>query len=187
MKLIVGLGNPGKEYENTRHNAGFLVVDSICKKLDISLDKEKFNGLYYQGFVNNEKVIILKPLTYMNLSGECLIKFADYFDINDEDILVIYDDMDTEVGKIRLRAKGSSGGQRGMKNIIQHFKTEQISRIRVGIGKKTIPDVKDYVLSKFREEEIDILSVAINTASDAAIDFCSESFDLVMNKFNNKI
>lgn len=187
MKLIVGLGNPGLEYANTRHNAGFLVVDRMAEKLNIAIDKDKFNGQYYQGIINGEKVIILKPQTYMNLSGESVIKFADYFDIADEDILVIFDDMDTEVGKIRLRAKGSSGGQNGMKNIIQHLGSKEIPRIRVGIGKKTIPDVKNYVLSKFREDEKEALNKALDTAADAAIFFINNDFDLTMNRFNNII
>jgi len=186
MKLIVGLGNPGNEYVNTRHNAGFLAIDRICDTLGISLNKLKFKGEYYQGIKDGVKFILLKPQTYMNLSGECVIKFAEYFDIVDEDILVIYDDMDTDIGKIRLRASGSGGGQNGMKNIIQHLGTKDIPRLRIGIGKKSIPNMKDFVLSKFREEEIKPFSDALDQATQASLYFLDNPIDKVMNKYNVK-
>jgi len=186
MKLIVGLGNPGNEYVNTRHNAGFLVIDRICDRLNLSLNKVKFKGEYYQGTINNEKVILLKPQTYMNLSGECVSQFVKYFDIAHEDILVIFDDMDTDVGKIRLRASGSAGGQNGMKNIIDHLGSKDIARLRVGIGKKTIPDVKKYVLSRFKDDEIPVFNEVLDNASDACLYFLNHSIDKVMNIYNIK-
>ncbi|MDR1782214.1 MAG: aminoacyl-tRNA hydrolase [Bacilli bacterium] len=186
MKLIVGLGNPGKEYELTRHNMGFITIDKLCDKLNIELNKNKFNGNYYQGLINNEKVIILKPHTYMNLSGECVVQFVNYFNINMEDILIIFDDMDINVGKIRIRKKGSSGHQKGMQNIIDHLKTQDIARIRVGIGKNTMNDVKDYVLSKIKQEELELINESTNNASNACIDFIKHDLDYILNNYNKK-
>lgn len=186
MKLIVGLGNPGKEYQNTKHNAGFMCVDRICDKLNITLDKKKFNAEYYQGFVNGNKVIIIKPQTFMNLSGESLIQFVSYFNIDIEDILVLYDDMDTDIGSIRIRAKGSSGRQNGLKNIIAHLKTNEVARLRIGIGRNSNYDTVDYVLSSFNKSEQANLNEALDLASDAAIYFIDHDIDKVMNKYNKK-
>lgn len=186
MKLIVGLGNPGKEYEKTRHNIGFMIIDNLAKKLNIELNNSKFNGIYYQGFIDNEKVIILKPQTYMNLSGECIIQFVNYFNIEDEDILVVYDDMDLELGKIRLKVKGSSGGQNGMKNIMDHLHTQNISRLKFGIGLKKMIPAKDYVLGKFSKEDNLILEDKINIATNACLDFLKIDMLDIMNKYNVK-
>jgi PTH1 family peptidyl-tRNA hydrolase len=186
MKLIVGLGNPGLEYENTRHNVGFKTIDLIAKEFNISLNKNKFNGEYFQGNINDEKVILLKPLTYMNLSGECIIQFINYFKVNLDDILVIVDDMQIPLGNIRIRTKGSSGGQNGMKSIIEHLHSESFKRIRIGIGQNTMYDVKDYVLSKFRDDEIELINQAIRNAAQASISFINNRIDIVMNKYNKK-
>ena len=121
MKLIVGLGNPGKEYENTRHNIGYIFIDSLADKLGISIDKKKFNGLYTEAVINNEKVLLVKPLSYMNLSGEVVEKFVNFYKININDILIINDDLDLDVGRGRLRLRGSSGGHNGLKNIALHL------------------------------------------------------------------
>lgn len=186
MKLIIGLGNPGQEYQHTKHNVGFKCIDKICKILNIDMNKNKFNGDYFQGIVNNEKVIFLKPQTYMNLSGECVVQFVNYFNIDMEDILVIYDDMDTAVGKIRIRAKGSSGGQNGIKNIISHLKTHDFARIRIGIGRNNLFSTRNYVLSVFTEEEQPKVTEAINNAASAAIDFLNEDVSKIMNKYNKR-
>ena len=186
MKLIVGLGNPGQEYQNSKHNMGFMCLDQLCHQLNISLDKSKFNGIYYQGFINNEKIIFLKPLTYMNLSGECVGQFVKYFKIELSDILVIYDDMDTKIGNIRIRAQGSSGGQNGMKNIIDHLGTKNISRIRIGIGRNLSLNSRNYVLSSFSLEEKEKINQALDKATKAALDFITSDINNIMNKYNQR-
>lgn len=132
MKLIVGLGNPGKEYENTRHNLGFVIIDQLANKLNVELNKKKFNGLYYQ----IGEYLLLKPQTYMNNSGECIAAFINYFRIDLNDLLVIYDDIALPLGKFRYRCQGSAGGHNGMKNIIELLGNEDFKRLRVGIGRK---------------------------------------------------
>ena len=151
MKLIVGLGNPGKKYENTRHNTGFAVIDRTLAKLNVELDKNKFNADYTMINRNGEKIYILKPLTYMNLSGEAVVPFMKYFNIDPEDLVVVHDDLDLPVGKIRLRQSGSCGGQNGMRNIIDLLGDSNIKRIRVGIGKDPLIPVVDYFLGKTKK------------------------------------
>ena len=133
MKLIVGLGNPGKQYEGTRHNVGFAVIDEIAERLHMSLDQAKFKGIYGMGHVEGEKIFLLKPLTYMNLSGESIGALMDYYQIDIEELLVIYDDLDLPVGRIRLRQRGSAGGHNGVKSTISHVGSQEFNRIRVGI------------------------------------------------------
>lgn len=186
MKLIVGLGNPGREYENTRHNAGFKVMEQIEKELNVSISMNKFKGLYVKTKYQGEDVLLLKPQTYMNLSGESVKEIMTFFKINIKDILVIYDDLDLPVGKIRLREKGSAGGQNGVKNIIQHLGTQQFNRIRVGIGKDARIPTVDYVLGKFRKEEIENFEEATIDAKNAALHFITHDFNLTMNEFNKK-
>ncbi|MDF9866708.1 PTH1 family peptidyl-tRNA hydrolase [Bacilli bacterium PM5-3] len=186
IKLIVGLGNPGKDYQKTKHNVGFMCIDKICEDNNISLDKTKFNGIYYQGVIDNQKVIILKPQTYMNLSGESVVQFVNYFNIDIDNILIIFDDMDTKLGDIRLRLKGSSGGQNGMKNIISHLKTENVPRIKIGIGRSNYPNTKDYVLSKFNKDENDKIEVAINNAAKAAIEFLNNDLTSLMSIYHKR-
>lgn len=184
MKIIVGLGNPGKQYENTRHNAGFLVLDQILKELNISLDKNKFNADYTIYFHNGEKVLFVKPLTYMNESGTAVQALMDFYDIDPNDLLVIHDDLDLPVGKIRIRYQGSSGGQKGMGNIIDHLGTKELKRIRVGISNNKLIDTKDYVLGKFTKEEKEELDIAFEKAKKAAIAFLDHPFEDVMSKYN---
>ncbi len=184
-KLIVGLGNPGMEYKNNRHNVGFMAVDMLCEKLKVSLDKRGFNGNYGFCKTPGANIIIAKPNTYMNLSGEFVTEIAHFYKISLNNILIIYDDMDTEVGKIRIRAKGSSGGQNGIKNIIQLFGKEDIPRIRIGIGKPNhTQTVVNWVLGNFPESDKEKLTQALNQASDAAICFFDHGIDFVMNHFN---
>lgn len=188
MKLIVGLGNPGKEYEMTRHNIGFLVVDELSKQLNISLDKSKFKGLFGMGYVNGEKVILCKPLTYMNLSGECVRPLMDFYDIPIEDVLVIYDDLDLSVGKIRLRTKGSAGGHNGVKSMISHLGTQQFNRIRIGIDRpKNGETIVNYVLGRFTVDELPILNDAIQKSTKACEKWISHPFLEVMNEFNQSL
>ena len=169
MELIVGLGNPGKEYDKTRHNVGFMVIDYLSNKYNVSF-KEKFQGLYGETIINNEKVIFLKPQKFMNLSGEVIRKYVDFFKIDIEDILIICDDLDMEVGKIRFRSKGSSGGHNGLKNIELHLATSNYKRLKIGIANNKLMDTKDYVLGKFSKEEMKIIE--------------NISFDQLMSKYN---
>jgi len=186
LKLIVGLGNPGKQYESTRHNAGFFVMDKLASELNIEINQIKFKGMVGEGREGAEKVVLLKPLTYMNLSGESLIQVVQFYKLELEDILVIYDDMDTPVGQIRLRLKGSAGGHNGMKSIIQHLGTDQFCRIRVGIGRPPQgKKVIDYVLEPFfKDEQGDIVS-AVEKSAHAARAWLKEPFEQVMNKYNS--
>ena len=180
MRLIVGLGNPGLEYEKTRHNSGFMVIDGLARKLKVDIDTKKFKGLYGR----YEDVIILKPQTYMNLSGECVKAFVDYFKIAIDDIIVVYDDMDLPVGKIRIRTDGSSAGQKGMQNIIDLLHTKAIKRIRIGIGAHNKIESKDYVLGKIAKEEKEAFDKAVDKAADALIYSLDEPFMKVMTKYN---
>lgn len=186
MKLIIGLGNPGKEYEKTRHNAGFMALDLIAQELHVEANQNKFKGLYAKTNVGRNGVILLKPQTYMNLSGESVREVMEYFKIPKEDILVIYDDMDLPVGKIRLRQKGSAGGQKGVKNIIQHLGTQEFNRIRVGIGKDDRIPTVDYVLGKVRKEDMQAYNEALVDAKNAAIHSITHEFDVTMNEYNKK-
>lgn len=154
MKLIVGLGNPGKEYEKTRHNIGFMAVDKYAEKENLTF-KEKMGGLYTETIINNEKIIILKPLSYMNLSGIVVKKYVDYYKINIEDIIIIHDDLDMELGKLKLKIGGSSGGHNGIKNISENLNNQNYKHIKLGIGKKNNIDIKDYVLSKFTKDDLE--------------------------------
>ena len=185
MKLIVGLGNPGKKYENTRHNTGFAVIDRTLAKLNVELDKNKFNADYTMINRNGEKIYILKPLTYMNLSGEAVVPFMKYFGIESEDLVVVHDDLDLPVGKIRLRQSGSCGGQNGMRNIIDLLGDSNIKRIRVGIGKDPLIPVVDYVLGKTKKEDLEVYNQALDKASDALIYWLDhDDFSKVMSNFN---
>ena len=186
MKLIVGLGNPGNEYQNTRHNMGFMVIDKIMDELRINFTKNKHKGIYTQTKIKGEDVIILKPLTYMNLSGESIKEVMSYYKIDIQDILVIYDDMDTNVGGIRLRLSGSAGGHNGIKSIIKLLGSESFKRIRVGVGKDPNIDVVNYVLGKPKKEDLPKIEEALTKAMKASIDFVNLPFDKVMSMYNTK-
>lgn len=184
MKLIAGLGNPGKKYENTRHNSGFAVMDAIAHTCNAAITQNKFQSLIATTRINNEKVILLKPQTYMNLSGEALRQAVQFYQISLCDLLVIYDDLDLPIGKIRLRQNGSAGGQNGMKNIILHLHTQEINRIRVGIGKDAAIPTIAWVLGTIRSNEKEDYEASIQRARDAAIYSCTHSFMDTMNMFN---
>lgn len=186
MKLIVGLGNPGKEYENTRHNIGFIFIDNYAKSKNIDINTEKFNGLYTKTTINNEQVILLKPLSYMNLSGEVVKKYVDYFKIDINDILVINDDLDMDLGRIRLRLSGSSGGHNGLKNIALNLNTENFKRLKIGISNNKNIDTKDYVLGKFTREEKEKINNLCNTVNNLLDDYLEMNFDILMGKYNKK-
>lgn len=184
MKLIVGLGNPGLEYENTRHNVGFKVIDTFAKKNNVEFNKEKFGGKYTEILSNGEKIILLKPQKYINLSGEVIKKYVDYFKINIEDIFIISDDMDIELGHIKLKLKGSSGGHNGLKNIELHLGTKEYKRLKIGISKNKNIDTKDYVLGKLNTEESKILENVINISTNILEDYNKITFTNLMNKYN---
>ena len=186
MKLIAGLGNPGKEYENTRHNSGFCVMDAIAKELHVDITQKKFKSLICMTRIQGEQVLLMKPQTYMNNSGEAIIEAVKFYHIDVKDILIIYDDLDLPVGKIRLREKGSAGGQNGMKNIIAHLHTQEFKRIRVGIGKDSRVPVIDWVLGKIRKEDREEYEKAIALAKDAAIYSVTHTFMDTMSHFNVK-
>lgn len=184
MKLIVGLGNPGNEYSNTRHNIGFMVLDNYARVKNIDFKKNKFNGKYAEININGEKVIFLKPQKYMNLSGEVIKDFVEFYKLDNKDILVISDDLDMDCGKIRLREHGSSGGHNGLKNIELHLNTQDFKRLKIGIGSNKNIDTKKYVLSKFTEEEIEKIGVSVNLSEKIIDDFLTKDFSTLMNIYN---
>ena len=183
--LIVGLGNPGKNYVGTRHNVGYGVVDILADKYNINMNKEKFKSYYGQINMFGKKCIFLKPLTYMNLSGEAVGKFYDYFEIDIEDILIIYDDLDTKTANFKLKAKGSSGGHNGIKSIISHLGTEKFNRLKIGID-RPIPPMKvvDYVLGRFSKDEMSEIEKIYSKSVNCIDDFSKLSFVDLMNKYN---
>ncbi|WRP06691.1 aminoacyl-tRNA hydrolase [Rossellomorea aquimaris] len=185
MKLIVGLGNPGSQYEKTRHNIGFVIIDALADRLGVSLNQSKFKGLYGTYHYKGEKIVLLKPLTYMNLSGESIVPLMDYFNIEDEDLLVIYDDLDLPVGKIRLRQKGSAGGHNGIKSTIAHLGSQNFNRLRIGIDRPVNGmSVPDYVLGRFSKEDQGELDKVISASVEACETWFDKPFLEVMNKFN---
>lgn len=184
MKLIVGLGNPGKKYEKTRHNMGFMAVDLFSDITKIDVDKEVFNGLLGRGKIFDQDVLLFKPTTFMNLSGTAVQQVVHFFKISLEDIIVIFDDLALPVGDIRLRESGSSGGQKGMQNIIDNLKSDKIKRIRIGIGKSTYADTADYVLGKPLKEEMPLIEDGINRAIEALKEALKSNFTKAMSKYN---
>ena len=186
MKLIVGLGNPGLEYRNTRHNLGFKVVNNYVNNHNLGKFQEKFHGQYIKTVINGENVLFVKPLSYMNLSGTVVRKYCDYFKIKIDDILIIHDDMDLDCGKIKLKKGGSSGGHNGIKNIIDELKTTDFKRFKVGIGKDKNIDIVDYVLGKLRDDELEKIE-KILSISDGIIDgFITTDFDKLMCRYNGE-
>jgi PTH1 family peptidyl-tRNA hydrolase len=183
MFLIVGLGNPGKEYEDTRHNIGFKVVDNIAKEYNIEINRQKFKGTYGEGFIESEKVMLLKPTTFMNLSGESVRAVVDFYNLDNDKILVIYDDISLEVGTLRIREKGSAGGHNGIKSIIAHLGSDVFSRIKVGVGQPN-GDLIKYVLGKFTKEEVVVLSETIEASTKATRDIIKSDVKTAMNQFN---
>jgi peptidyl-tRNA hydrolase, PTH1 family len=186
MKLIVGLGNPGPEYARTRHNMGFIGIDSLADALSIRVDKSKFQSLVGETVVKGEKVVLAKPLTYMNLSGQAVRAMFDWYKPELQEFVVLFDDMDIPLGQIRLRMKGSAGGHNGIKSIIQHLGTQEFYRIKMGIGRpKEGFDVIKHVLSTFLKEEIPFVEESVKKTVDATLFFLENSFELTMNRFNS--
>lgn len=185
MYLIVGLGNPEQEYSNTRHNMGFDTVNKLAKQYNIEINKKKFKGIYGTGNIEGEKVIILKPQTYMNLSGESIKEAIDFYKIDNKNLIIIYDDIDIKPGTIKIRKKGGPGTHNGMKSVIQNIQMKEFSRVRVGIG---MPEYKDdlinYVIGKISEEEKEKLDKSTTKAKEAVIEIIKNGVDTAMNKFN---
>ena len=185
--LIVGLGNPGIQYENTRHNAGFAVVDRLCEKENISNFKHKFQSLYADAVISGHRVLIAKPQTYMNASGKAVKELAAFYKIPSENIIVVYDDISLPPGKLRIRAKGSAGGHNGIKDIIALIGNDNFPRVKVGVGEKPHPDydLKDWVLSHFSKTDGEAFSSAADRAVDAIICIVGKgNTDEAMNKYN---
>ena len=189
MFIIAGLGNPTLQYEGTRHNAGFDVIDTLAGKYNISVDGRKNRALIGKGIIEGKKVILAKPQTYMNLSGESLGGLVDYYKVDEEsEFLVVYDDISLDDGQLRIRKKGSAGGHNGMKNIISHLGTEVFPRIKVGVGEKPKKyDLADYVLSRFSKEERAIMEEGYQKAVEAVEMILRGEMDEAMNKFNRKV
>lgn len=189
MFIIVGLGNPTKEYEGTRHNVGFDVIDAIADKYNISVTERKCRAFCGSGMVEGKKVILVKPQTYMNLSGESVRGFIDFYKIDVEtELLVIYDDVSLDVGQLRIRKKGSAGGHNGIKNIIQHLGTTEFQRIKVGVGEKPKEyDLADYVLGHFSKAEKEIMSEGYEKVRDAVRMILQDDIDAAMNQYNKKV
>ena len=184
--LIVGLGNPGKEYERTRHNAGFRALDVLADKLGCKIDKGKFQGIYGQANYGGRKIMLLKPLTYMNLSGRSVLQLSAYFNIPPQRIIVMFDDISLEPGRLRVRADGSAGGHNGIKSIIQEIGSQAFPRVKIGVGAKPNPefDLADWVLSAFSAQEEKALAVALGNAADAALSIIDRGVPETANRFN---
>ena len=183
MFLIVGLGNPGRDYENTRHNIGFAAMDVLAEKYNIDINRSKFKGEYGEGFINGNKVILLKPYTFMNLSGESVREAIDFYKLTEDQVLIIYDDISLELGRLRIREKGSAGGHNGIKSIINHMGTDVFTRIKIGVGAPK-GDLVNHVLGKFSKDEVNILKQTLDAVTEATADIIDNGAKDAMNKFN---
>lgn len=186
MKIIVGLGNPGREYENTRHNVGFQLLDFIASKKGLKFNKEKFKAVYCECNINGERVILVKPLSYMNLSGSVVSMFASFYKLDSKNILVIQDDLDMRVGRVKIVYNSSSGGHNGIKDIERCLGTKEYVRVKIGIANDKNVATKDYVLGNFSDEEMSILSHNYEQLIDIVDDFCFFGLDKMMSKYNHK-
>ena len=187
MKLIVGLGNPGAEYDNTRHNIGFDVIDELSRKHNIPVRSMEKHGLVGKGMIGRDKVMLVKPQTFMNLSGESIRAAADFYKVEPEDVIVIFDDISLDVGQLRIRAKGSAGGHNGIKSIIAHLGSQEFPRIKVGVGEKPSGwDLADYVLGKFSGDDLAKINDAAADASKAVKLMLTDGISAAMNQYNTK-
>ena len=185
MKIIVGLGNPETDYSETRHNMGFNTINKLAKEYDIDVSRTKFDALYGTGIIENEKSILVKPQTYMNLSGKSVVQFVNFYKIDLQDLLVIYDDMDTEISKIRIRKSGSHGGHNGIKSLIDELSSEKFPRIRIGIGRpRSSEEFTEYVVGAIPEEEKEKLEEGVTKAKEAVKEILKNDINFAMNKFN---
>ncbi len=184
--LIVGLGNPGKDYERTRHNCGFRAVDLLAEKLGCKIDKGKFQGLYGQAMYEGRKLMLLKPQTYMNLSGRSVLQLSAYFSIPPQRIIVLFDDISLPPGRLRIRADGSAGGHNGIKSIIAELGSQEFPRVKIGVGAKAHPeqDLADHVLSTFSAQEEKALAISLQNAADAVLAIIDHGVPEAANRFN---
>lgn len=188
MYIIVGLGNPTREYAGTRHNIGFSVITQIADDHNIALDTKKHKAIIGKGYIGGEKVLLVQPQTYMNLSGESVRDVIDFYKVTNEDIIVIYDDISLDVGQLRIRKKGSAGGHNGIKNIIAHLSTDVFPRIKVGVGNKPAGwDLANYVLGRFPENELEDVKTSVKAAANACEMIICEGIDQAMNQYNKKV
>lgn len=189
MYIIVGLGNPGSRYAHTRHNVGFDTIDILADRYGISVDNKKFKALWGKGVIEGQRVVLAKPQTYMNLSGESVRQLIDFYKIDEtEELIVIYDDISLEPGQLRIRVKGSAGGHNGIKSIIAHLGGQDFKRIKVGVGEKPLGfDLADYVLSRFSKAERESVEEALQRAAEAAAAIMTDGMDAAMNRYNKKV
>ncbi len=186
MYMIVGLGNPEKKYDKTRHNIGFRLLDTLADRNHIDVEEKKHKGLVGKGVIAGQKVILVKPQTYMNLSGECVRAVADFYKIAPEDILILFDDIDLDPGKIRIRKKGSAGGHNGIKSIIAHLGSDNFPRLKFGVGDRPRDiDLADHVLGRFSHAEEEVVGVRVNVACDAVETILTDGLDAAMNRYNS--
>ena len=186
MKIIFGLGNPGKNYENTRHNIGYILVDAIAKDKNVSFKSSKFNADTSEYYHNEEKIILVKPLSFMNLSGTVVKKMIDFYKVNINDIMVIHDDLDMDFGRVKIVTNSSSGGHNGIKDIEKNIGSKDYTRLKIGISKDNNIDTKDYVLGKFSKIEREKLKDIINNLVSVVDDFCDISIEMLKSKYNRK-
>ena len=186
MFVIVGLGNPGKNYENTRHNVGFLALDTLAREYNIKINKIKHKALVGEGFISGQKALLVKPQTFMNLSGNSVREILEYYKVEPENLIVIYDDIDIPCGSLRVRKKGSGGTHNGMKSILYDIQSDQFPRIRIGIGKETRMDLKDFVLGSFDKEEKKKIEEAVLNAAKAAACILDKGIEIAMGEYNAK-
>ena len=184
MKLVVGLGNVGREYDNTRHNVGFMFLDGIIDEFKLN---KRFNALECEKTINNERVIFIKPLSFMNLSGEVVVKYVNYYKINISDILVIQDDLDMDLGKYKLMYNHGDGGHNGIKNIILNLGSREFLRLKIGISNRKDIDTRDYVLGKFNPMELKTVNYVFNLLNDLIIDYICLDREILIGKYNSKI
>ena len=185
MYLIIGLGNPESDYSNTRHNMGFNTINKLAEEYKINVNKNKFKGLYGSGIIEGEKVILLKPQTFMNLSGESIKEVVDFYKIDLDNLIVIYDDIDIEPGKIKIKKFGGPGTHNGMKSVVQELKTENFKRVRVGIGMQNDKsNLIEYVIGAIPEDDKEKLKEGVVLAKDAVVEILKNGIDIAMNKFN---
>jgi peptidyl-tRNA hydrolase, PTH1 family len=180
------LGNPGKKYAATRHNVGFMSIDNIAKELEINMDKNKFGGLYGEGDYKGQKIMLIKPIKYINISGEVIKKYVSWFKTDLENVLIICDDLDMDTGKIKLKKGGGSGGHKGLSNIELNLGTKDYNRLKIGISKNKHIDPSVYVLGKLSSKEMKIIEKSIKKATEISLAFCNMTFLELMNKYNRK-
>ena len=188
MYIIAGLGNPGRKYDNTRHNIGFMVIDAAAEKYNIAVTEKKHKALIGKGIIGGEKVLLVKPQTFMNLSGESIREVIDYYKIEEKtELIVISDDISLDVGTLRIRKKGSAGGHNGLKNIILHLGHDEFRRIKIGVGEKPVEyDLVDYVLGHFGKEDSELIEESVKKAAEAIEKMITDGPDAAMNQFNKK-